>query len=76
MIIIASQIAQISQYMFLNDHRFQRFLNYTSSTKDYTSKDSSFKKKLAAWWHVGRDFSMAWRWLGGDEVVCEGRAAW
>ena len=29
----------------------------------------SFKKKLAVWWHVGRGFSVAWQWLGGDEVV-------
>ena len=33
MIIIASQIAQILQYMFLNYLRFQRLRNYTSSTK-------------------------------------------
>ena len=33
MIIIVSQIAQISQYMFLNYHIFHKFLSYTSSAK-------------------------------------------
>ena len=71
MIIIASQIAQISQYMFLNYHIFH---NYTSSTKNYGG--SSYKRSSqcvgalagASVWHGSA--------LGGNEVVCEGRAAW
>ena len=71
MIIIASWIAQISQYMFLNYHIFH---NYTSSTKNYGG--SSYERSSrcvgalagASAWHGSA--------LGGNEVVCEGGAAW
>ena len=63
MIIIASQIAQISQYMFLNYYIFH---NYTSSTKNYGG--SSYERSSqcvgmlagASAWHGGA--------LGGNEV--------
>ena len=63
MIIIASQIAQISQYMFLNYHIFH---DYTSGTKNYGG--SSFERSL----QCGRMLGGASAWhgstLGGDEV--------
>ena len=71
MIIIASQIARISQCMFLN---YDIFHNYTSSTKNYGG--SSYKRSS---WCVGAlAGALAWHGgaLGGDEVVCEGGAAW
>ena len=76
---MVSQIAQISQYMFLNYHRLHRFRNYTSGLKSY--RGSGFEKKLTAWWQVSRGFSVACQWrtgsaLEGDKVVCEGGAAW
>ena len=71
MIMIASQIAQISQYMFLNYHIFY---NYTSSTNNYGG--SSYERSS---WCVGTlAGALAWHGgvLGGNEVVCEGGAAW
>ena len=60
--------------MFLNYDRFHRIHNYTSSTINYGG--SSYEKSSrcggplagASAWHGGA--------LGGNEVVCEGGAAW
>ena len=73
MIIIASQIAQISQYMFLNYHIFH---NYKSSTKNYGGASIERSSQClgmlagASAWH-GRD---EWR-CGGHSMSSMGECS-
>ena len=71
MIIIVSQIAQISLYMFLNYHIFRQFI-FTHPVLKTMEALASRRCSLHGG-TFGRGFSVAWQCLGGDEVACEGR---
>jgi len=66
-LIMTSQIAQISQYMFLNYNRFHRIRNYTSSTKTIEALASNRAQRGGTF--VG-GFDVAWWCVGGVTRWC------